>query len=313
MTSSSDAAFARVLRLPSAPLSPRPVLATDLRARLHRRLGLEPPADATPMPRAAGLEYEVGGNPDGEAVLFMHAGTATAFVPLMQEPALADRYRLVRYHRRGYAGSDGLDGAASIDLHVRDALALLDHLGIERAHVVGHSGSGIIALELALDAPHVVQSLVLEEPAIHPIDPQWAAAIREAIAPPVARFRSRDVRGAIEMWMGAISPSWRADLTRTVPGGPQQTLEDAAAFFAEVDAVDTWEFDRVRDEGITSPVLYVVAARSRHDILLRHFHEVVPQTESAVIADATHMLHTDQPALVAAEMSAFFARHTERA
>ena len=210
MTISSDAAFARALRLPSAPLLPRPAFVADLRARVHRRLGLDAPADVTPMPKAVGLEYEVAGNPDGEAVLFMHAGTATAFVPLMQEPALADRYRLVRYHRRGYAGSDGFDGEASIERHVHDAVALLDHLGIERAHVVGHSGSGVIALQLALDAPQVVQSLVLEEPAIHAIDPQWAAVISEAIAAPLARFRSGDARGR-----------WRCGWARSRPaGGP---------------------------------------------------------------------------------------------
>ena len=105
------------------------------------------------MRKAVGLEYEVGGNPDGEAVLLIHAGTATVYAPLMVEPALADRYRLVRFHRRGFAGSDQFDGPVTIDAFVRDSLALLEHLEIERAHVVGHSGSGVVALQLALDAP----------------------------------------------------------------------------------------------------------------------------------------------------------------
>ena len=52
------------------------------------------------MLKAEGLEYEERG--DGEPVLLIHGALiATTFVPLMSEPALADRYRLIRYHRAG--------------------------------------------------------------------------------------------------------------------------------------------------------------------------------------------------------------------
>ena len=73
------------------------------------------------MQKSGGLEYETAGDQGGEAVLFMHTGTATAFLSLMAEPALTDGYRLVRYHRRGYAGSDPFDDEASIGRHVDDA------------------------------------------------------------------------------------------------------------------------------------------------------------------------------------------------
>jgi pimeloyl-ACP methyl ester carboxylesterase len=310
MTDPYDAAFASAVRLPSAPLAPRAALANDLRARLHRRLGLAPPADLAPMRRAVGLEYEVAGSEDGEAVLFMHAGTAPAYTPLMVEAALADHYCLVRYHRRGFAGSDNRDSAATIDVHVRDALALLEHLGIERAHIVGHSGSGVMALQLALDAPAVVRSLVLEEPAIYAIDERLARATRSAIAAPLARARAGDARGAMELWMNGIARTWRADLMRTVPGGPQQTLDDSAAFFADVEAVDAWEFDRARVAAIPAPVLFVRGAESRFGAIEATFRALVPQTEVAMIPGAGHMLHTDRPDLVASELSSFFARHS---
>jgi pimeloyl-ACP methyl ester carboxylesterase len=310
MTEPSDTFDA--LRLPVVPLAPRPALVTDLRARLHRRLGLDDAPEFVPMRKAVGLEYEIGGREDGAAVLFMHAGTATAYLPLMHEPALAERYRLVRYHRRGYAGSDGFDGEVSIGRHVEDALALMDHLAIERVHLVGHSGSGVIALQVALDAPGRVRSLVLEEPAMSAIDPRWRDMMRDATAPPVERYRAGDPRGAMEMWMRGLSQSWRADLIRTVPGGPQQTLEDAAAFFADVDLVDDWQFDHDRIERLETPVLYVFGDRYRRHAVLRRFQQIVPQTETALIPNASHMLHTDQPELVATELGAFFARHADR-
>lgn len=299
------------LRLPVAPLAPRPALITDLRDRLHRRLGFGRPAGTVAMREVGGIEYETRGREDGEAVLFIHAGTATAYQPLMTEPALAEGYQLVRYHRRGYAGSTGGDGEFSIQRHVADALDLLDHLAIDRAHVVGHSGSGIIALEIACTAPHRVRSLVLEEPAIHAIDPGWDELMRDRISFPVERFRAGDHRGAIEMWMQSISPAWRADLTRTVAGGPQQMVEDAATFFADVGDTLDWAFDRARVASITVPVLYLLGSdASPPAAVLRRFRDVVPQTEVAVIPGATHMLHTDRPELVAAELDAFFARHS---
>ena len=49
------------------------------------------------------LEYEVVGS--GEPVLLISPVLADGFLPLVSEPALADRYQLIRYHKRGWVGS----------------------------------------------------------------------------------------------------------------------------------------------------------------------------------------------------------------
>ena len=49
------------------------------------------------------LEYEIKGS--GEPVLLISPVVADGFLPFLSEPALADRYRLIRYHRRGWGGS----------------------------------------------------------------------------------------------------------------------------------------------------------------------------------------------------------------
>lgn len=110
-----------------------------------------------------GIGYEERG--EGEAVLLIHGGSVAAlFVPLMREPILSERYRLVRYHRRGFSGSaalageDKLSGQDYAGVQVKDALAVLRGCGVQRAHVVGHSGGGWVAVQLALDAPGVVLS-----------------------------------------------------------------------------------------------------------------------------------------------------------
>src|SRR5688572_9980037 len=100
------------------------------------------------------LAYEAVGS--GESVVCIHgAFVADTFRPLVAQPNLSGRYRLLTYHRRGYAASS-LGGPATISQEARDCRALLDHLGVEQAHVVGHSYGGCVALQLALDAPDLV-------------------------------------------------------------------------------------------------------------------------------------------------------------
>src|SRR5262245_6911112 len=98
------------------------------------------------------LEYDLRGS--GEPVVLIHWGVGTAWAePLLGEPALADRYRLVSYHRAGYAGSSRIEGPVSMALHAEHCRLLMRRLGIERAHIVGHSSSADVALQLALDSP----------------------------------------------------------------------------------------------------------------------------------------------------------------
>jgi pimeloyl-ACP methyl ester carboxylesterase len=82
------------------------------------------------------LEYELRGA--GDAVVLVHAGVcADFFEPLREEePALADRHRLLRYHRVGYAGSGSVDGSVSIADQAAHCGVLMRHLGVGRAHVV---------------------------------------------------------------------------------------------------------------------------------------------------------------------------------
>src|SRR6266850_7603202 len=80
------------------------------------------------------LEYTVLGS--GEPVVLVHAGLfAEWFKPLLEEPALTARYRVVSFHRVGYAGSSRVTGAVSIARQAQHVQALMRHLGIERAHV----------------------------------------------------------------------------------------------------------------------------------------------------------------------------------
>lgn len=93
------------------------------------------------------LEYEIRGA--GEPVVLVHHGAGIdSFNPLLEEPALSG-YRLIRYHRAGYAGSSPPVAPLTFAQEAARFRALLRYLGIDRAHIVGHSASGCIALQIA--------------------------------------------------------------------------------------------------------------------------------------------------------------------
>ena len=97
------------------------------------------------------VEYELRGS--GEPVVVIHWGVSARWAePLLAEPILAERYRVLRYHRVGFGGSSRVEGPIGMADHAEHCRLLLRELGIERAHVVGHSSSALIALQLALDA-----------------------------------------------------------------------------------------------------------------------------------------------------------------
>src|SRR5215510_4136288 len=190
------------------------------------------------------LEYEMRGA--GQPVVLLHAGVcADFFKPLAEEPALTNRYRLVRYHRIGYARSSRLVGAVSIAQQAAHCRSLLRHLGIERVHIVGHSSSALMALQLALDAPEMVQTLALLD-AARPAPPSELQRefVNAVVQPTLQRYGADDKAGAVDLWMqGTCGPDYRVVLTQALPDAFDQAVADAETFFGqELPAVQQWSF-----------------------------------------------------------------------
>jgi 3-oxoadipate enol-lactonase len=95
---------------------------------------------------------------DGPALLLLHPGVgdSTIWDPVL--PALAARYRVIRYDARGFGQSPAPTTTFSL---LPDAVAVLDHYDIKVAAIVGCSQGGGTALGLALDHPERVSALVL--------------------------------------------------------------------------------------------------------------------------------------------------------
>ena len=104
----------------------------------------------------ARIHYEAEGT--GPAVLMVHAGVANLRMWDAQVAVLRDDFRVIRHDTRGY----GLTVTDPVEFSNRaDIAALLDHLGEERAHLVGLSRGGQIALDFTLEFPQRVRTLTV--------------------------------------------------------------------------------------------------------------------------------------------------------
>jgi pimeloyl-ACP methyl ester carboxylesterase len=228
-----------------------------------------------------------------------------------REPALTERNRAVWYRRRGYGGSEPGSAPFSIAEQAKDARALLAQLGIERAHVVGHSGGGVIATELTLQAPELVRSLAVLEPAIMP--PAIAAVFPDMLAPAMEAYHSGNVGGAVDLFMNMVAPEpdWRGELAKALPDGPEQADEDAPVTFgAELAKFNEWVFDGDRASRLSPPVAYFWGSESGPlvESLRDHFLSLVPKAESVELPGVNHSMNTKDPRLVAGAVAEFLAR-----
>lgn len=246
--------------------------------------------------------------------MLVHAGVfADWFEPLLREPPLARRHRLITYHRVGYAGSTHAPGPITLSQQAAHLRALMRRIAIDRAHFVGHSSGANIIMQLALDAPEVVQSLALLEAAL-PL-PAGSPG-RSGILRAVELYRAGDKAGAVDTFMQAVAGSgYRSCADRVLPGAFDQAVADADTFFGqEFPAIQQWVFGEAEAARIVQPVLLVMGGKSheispvwqqRQDLLTAWMGHAEP----FVLDGATHMLHLENARGLAERLGAFFADH----
>ena len=106
-----------------------------------------------PLAAVAGghIHYQTAGG--GPLLVALHGIGGNHRSWRRQLAALADAYTVVAWDARGYGGSSDPDGPWAIDDYADDVAGLLDHLGAARAHVLGISWGGVIALACYPPAP----------------------------------------------------------------------------------------------------------------------------------------------------------------
>ncbi len=117
------------------------------------------------MPKAAingiNIHYEVAGRSDAPPLLMSNSLGTNLHMWDPQMDALTPHFKVIRYDSRGHSQSDAPDEHYSIEILAKDALRLLDHLGIEKTLYCGLSKGGMVGQWLGAHAPERVNRLVL--------------------------------------------------------------------------------------------------------------------------------------------------------
>ena len=131
--------------------------------------------------------------------------------------------------------------------------------------------------------------------------------------PAFQRYRAGDKAEAVDIFFsGVFGPGYRAAIDHGLPGAFEQAVADADAFFTqEIPAIQQWPFTEDDARRIRQPALAVRGTASpaifaeRHKLLL-HW---LPNAEPLDLPGLTHLLHAQDPAVVADGLASFFARH----
>jgi pimeloyl-ACP methyl ester carboxylesterase len=254
------------------------------------------------------LEYEITGT--GEPVLLISPVLADGFVPLVKEAPLADHHRLIRYHKRGWVGSTHTDGAVSIADHAADAAALLEHLGMPHAHLVGHSSGAAVAAQLALDDVERVHTLTLLELTLFSV-PAGQSFLDQA-TPVLDAYAAGKHEEALAAFLTAVSGMpWddcRTLLESRVPGMVVQAVKDAKTFFeVELPGVAQWEFGDTEAARIRRPTLSILGGDTAPlwVEVAEFLRTTMPYVEERTITGVGHLLHLQRPAPVAQVIAEF--------
>lgn len=98
---------------------------------------------------------------EGEALLLIHQSTSSAEEYAGLIPYLADRYKLISYDWPGHGNSDDPNQEPGVEEYTQSAILVLDHLGIEKCHVLGHHGGAVVAMNLAYRQASRIGKLIL--------------------------------------------------------------------------------------------------------------------------------------------------------
>ena len=214
---------------------------------------LPPPVRGFAEVKGARLHYELHG--DGFPVVFLHGGLLDLRMWEGQMGPFSRHFTTLRYDQRGFGRTESPLGQPHAPHE--DLLALLDRFSMDRAHILGHSLGGRVALDFALAFPERVSCLVLVAPGIQGAPPSpeefsWYTRL-------LGTGGEKDPQALIEAWLGSDYLAATMALPSVAPQVRQWTVENLPGMrpgahlprFLEPAAYD-------RLEELLMPVLVVV-------------------------------------------------------
>jgi 3-oxoadipate enol-lactonase len=234
------------------------------------------------------IYYEVCGEEGSPWLVLGHGAGGNHAVWFQQVAWFCRSFRTLAWDQRGFGRSTNRRRAASPAAASADLAGLLDHLLVERAHVIGQSMGGWAAMGLTLDRPELVASLVLA-------DTLGGIPVQEWIERRALPRRAEDVVGDHP----ALGPQFRRDhldralLYQQLGGWGLPNSERAGA----LNGLSTTTFGPERTAEISCPVLFIVGSDDEifPPAWIHQVARAVPGATVEVIAGAGHSPYFETP------------------
>jgi 3-oxoadipate enol-lactonase len=257
---------------------------------------------------AVDVHHVVTGPEDAPVVVLSNSLGSTMSMWDAQVDELTRHFRVVRYDTRGHGGSPVPDGPYSIDDLADDMVALLDRLGIPRAHVVGLSLGGMTGLRLAARDPDRVDRLVVLCTGAH-LEPSSAWTDRAATVR--ARGSRAVAEAVVARWFTpdllAADPDVKSAAEAMVAGTPTEGYAGCCEGIAAMD---------LRDDlaSITAPTLAVAGADdpATPPPHLEAIAEGVQHGRLLVVPEAAHLANAQQPGTITPAIIQHLTDSTEK-
>lgn len=254
------------------------------------------------------LEYRVDGPDDGPALLLANSLGTDLHLWDPQIAAWAQRYRVVRTDLRGHGGSGAPPQPYTLDDLGADAVAVLDAVGVGRAHVCGISVGGMVAQWLALRHPARVDALVLANtsPRVGTVD-GWEQRIDAVRTGGTTAVRDAVIERYFSAAFRARSP---------------EVVDRAARVLADVDdegyvgCCTALRDADLRDEvgRITAPTLVIGGTEdvSTPPGDVRALHAAIPDSDLVMFDGAAHLSNLEEPERFTAVVADHLANGRQR-
>jgi len=218
---------------------------------------------------------------DGEAVVLLHGGLSkTSSWDYLMVPPLEDDFHVFAYDRTGHGFTGDQPGSLHFEFQCQEAIAYLEDVVKEPAHLIGYSDGGIIALMVAIKRPELVKSIVAIGANYH-----YSAPLKDFLE---ARVSEED----------------QAEYNLISPDAPHTLLEKT------IRMNEIWKTEPDISLSEIASIQCPVLVMAGDDDVIAHDHtislyEALPLGQLAIIPGTSHGLVKEKPALLIAVMMQF--------
>ena len=218
---------------------------------------------------------------DGEAVVLLHGGLSkTSSWDYLMVPPLEDEFHVFAYDRTGHGFTGDQPGSLHFEFQCQEAIAYLEDVVKEPAHLIGYSDGGIIALMVAIKRPELVKSIVAIGANYH-----YSAPLKDFLE---ARVSEED----------------QAEYNLISPDAPHTLLEKT------IRMNEIWKTEPDISLSEIASIQCPVLVMAGDDDVIAHDHtislyEALPLGQLAIIPGTSHGLVKEKPALLIAVIMQF--------